>query len=99
MCAVPLAASRARIFQCLGPAHNIHHFLGDGGLPRLVVVERQFLDQLGGIPAGAIHRCHARAVFCGRRFEQNAVGLRVEMLRQQRLEQLVFIRFGEIASA
>src|SRR4030042_4622674 len=46
--------------QCLHPADDLHHLLGDGTLARLVIHECQLLHHLLGVFRGSSHGRHPR---------------------------------------
>ena len=56
-------------FQRLGAADDLHELLGDRGLPGTVHLERETLDHLARVLAGALHCRHARALLARDRLE------------------------------
>src|SRR3712207_285622 len=67
----------------LGTGDDLDQLLGDVGLSRAVVVERQLVDHLAGVARGVVHRRHARALLARRALQDGAVDLDGEVARQQ----------------
>src|SRR5579863_1024904 len=65
-------------FEGLGPAHDLHQLLGDGGLAGAVVLKREVGDHLFGVVGRAVHGGHARAQLGGDRLKETAVDLRLQ---------------------
>lgn len=65
--------TRSNLFQCLGAAHDVHQFLGDRGLPGLVVIQRHLLDELAGVSRRTVHGGHTGTMFCGSRLQEDAI--------------------------
>src|SRR3989442_833079 len=58
-----------------GAGNDLDQFLGDDGLARAVVVDRQAVDHLAGIARRAVHRRHACALLRGDVLEERGEDL------------------------
>src|SRR5438128_2169651 len=81
--------SAALRIQGVRSGDDLEDLLRDLRLPRAVHLERQRVDELAGALRRASHRRHARALLGGRRLEQRAVELRLEVDREQAGEDLL----------
>src|SRR5258707_10499791 len=87
MISVPWVSRRGRL-KGFGAGNDLDQFLGDDGLARAVVVDRQAVDHLAGVARRAVHRRHARALLRGDVLEQRGEDLHGEIVRQQRRQDL-----------
>src|SRR5277367_4481343 len=78
-----LAITVLSLSNGFGAGDDLDEFLGDIGLARTVVVQRQALDHVAGIARRVVHCGHAGAVFAGGTFQQCAVDRDGERLRQE----------------
>src|ERR1700690_2951053 len=90
------AALRARstgllFLERLGAADDLHQLLGDRGLPRLVVLEREGADHLLGVLGGRVHRGHARAELARLRLVERAEDRDVDVHGYELLEQRALV--------
>ena len=67
---------------------DLEDFLSDRGLAGLVVFEREFADEFGGVIFGGLHRDHASAVLGGFGGEDQLINVTVNEKRHQRFEHL-----------
>src|SRR5690554_5738335 len=65
-------------FQCFGSADDFEDLVGDGRLPRLVVRQSEFAEELRGVVGGLVHCGHPRSVFRRIRIENGFVELYFE---------------------
>src|SRR5918999_1313394 len=73
----------------LGSGDDFHDLLRDLGLPLAVCLERQVLDQVGGIVGRVSHRGHARAVLGRGRLEQAPEDRNLDVVGDQPPEDLL----------
>src|SRR5690242_8904003 len=78
-----LAITLLPLSDGFGAGNDFDEFLGDIGLARAVVVQRQALDHIAGIACGVVHRGHARPMLARGTFEQCAEDRDGKRLRQQ----------------
>src|SRR5258708_23560651 len=67
-------------------ADDFRQFLGDRRLPRLVVDEREVVDDAGGVVARRLHRHHARRLLAGDVLRHRLVDDLLDVSREQLLE-------------
>src|SRR5215469_16694578 len=87
-----LAMTLLPLSDGFGAGDDLDQFLGDVRLARAVVVQRQALDHVARVARRVVHRCHARTMFTGSTFQQRAVDLDRQCLRQQARQDGLFVR-------
>src|SRR6478672_2412948 len=80
------------LLQRLGARDDFNQFLGDHGLTRAVVLQRQFADHVARVAGGGIHGAHLGAEFAGDVLQERAENLHADIARQQGGEDFAFIR-------
>src|SRR5207244_974728 len=75
----------------LGTRDDFHDLLCDVRLPLPVGLEREVVDQLGGVLRSVAHRGHPSPVLGRRRLEQRSVDGYLDVVRGQPLEDLLRI--------
>src|SRR5438034_7634959 len=86
---VPAVWASAMLFSWLHrrrAAYDLGDFLGDPGLPVLVVDERELVDQGLGVVGGGLHRHHARALLGGHVLGDRLEDDRLDVAREHLLE-------------
>src|SRR5919202_3802805 len=71
------------ISERFGARDDLDEFLGDHGLARAVVEQRELADHLAGVARGVVHGGHAGALLAGGVFEQRAEDLHGDGARQE----------------
>src|SRR3984957_19643769 len=92
-----LAISLLPLSDGFSAGNDFDEFLGDIGLARAVIVQRQAFDHVAGVARRVVHRGHARAVFAGGTFQQrpedrDGKGLRKKAGEDGFLVRLEFVR-------
>src|SRR5947209_7529537 len=81
--------SKALSAKALGPGDDLHDLLGDVRLALAVRLEREVVDQLGGVLGCVAHRRHPRAMLrCGR-LQQRTVDGYLDVVGREPLEDLL----------
>src|SRR5689334_5110207 len=94
-----LAMSLLPLSDGFGAGNDLDQFLGDVRLARAVIVQGQALDHVAGVARGVVHRRHARPVLAGGTFEQRAVELDRQRLRQEARQDGLFVRLEFVGRA
>src|SRR5215469_5518844 len=76
----------------LGARDDFDEFGGDRGLAGAVVLDRQAVDHVSGIPGRIVHRGHLGSVEAGLVLEEGAVDLNGNVARKEIGEDLFFVR-------
>src|SRR6476659_1976069 len=89
----------ARLRQRFRAGDDLEDLLRDLRLARAVHAQRQRVDDLAGVLRCVPHRRHARALLRRRGLEQRAVDLRLDVDREQPLEDLLRLRLEDEVAA
>src|SRR5579872_1682838 len=94
-----LAISLLPLSDGFSAGNDFDEFLGDIGLARAVVVERQALDHVAGVARGAVHGGHARTMLARRTFQQRAKDRDGKGLRQKAGQDGFLVRLEFVGGA
>src|SRR3989304_4279495 len=83
----------------LGAADDLHQLLGDRGLAGAVHLQREPGDHIHGVVGRRIHRRHPGAVLSRHRLEEDPEDLRLHVLGEEDLPDLLPGRLVEVAEA
>src|SRR5438270_4160363 len=81
--------SKALSAKALGPGDDLHDLLGDVRLALAVRLEREVVDQLGGVLGCVAHRRHPRAMLRRGRLQQRTVDGYLDVVGREPLEDLL----------
>src|SRR5215469_6857595 len=87
--AVMISLTPDRLGERVRTADNLADFLGNLGLPRLVGVSGELLEQFVGVVSGRLHRPPPRRDLGGRRVDQRVEHPAFHVPRQQRVKHLL----------
>src|SRR5579872_4577726 len=88
-CNSTTAIALSSAFERRGAGDDLHQFCRDRRLPHLVRGEGQVLDELACVVRGVAHRDHACSLLGCRVLEHRAIHLRLDILREQRVEDIL----------
>src|SRR3954468_577008 len=95
-CVVLMIFSRECASDGCSAAHDFRQFLGDGRLARLVVDEREVVDDAGGVLARRLHRDHARRLLARHVLGDRLVDDLLDITRQQLVQHGARVRLVDV---
>src|SRR3546814_14669201 len=86
------SSGRRPVLEGLGAGDDLDQLLGDGGLTRPVVGQRQLVDHLAGVAGRVVHRGHPRALLARRALHQRLIDLDRQVARQELATNRLLVR-------